>query len=157
MSLAMWIPTSLLILSAALDLRYAKFPNWLFVSGVAIGALWLMMNHPWSAALISIFYSVLFFIGLAPLVYFKVFGAGDIKLLTALSLFVTVPSAATVLVYALFWGLLIGIIKIVLSGDIKVFTQSFVLRNTQVKSQKIPFAVAILIGWCSFLVAGDIL
>lgn len=107
--------------------------------------------------MLSVVYSIAFFIALAPLVYFKVFGAGDIKLLTALSLFITVPTTATVLVYSLFWGLLIGLFKILLSGDTKTFFQSFALRTQQVKSQKIPYAVAILMGWFSILVAGDIL
>lgn len=102
-------------------------------------------------------YSLLFFVALAPLVYFKVFGAGDIKLLTSFSLFVSVPVAATVLVYSLFWGLLIGMIKITVSGELKTFVQSIYLRTKQVKSQKIPYAVAILMGWLSYLVAGDLL
>lgn len=157
MNLAIWIPTSLLILSAVLDLRFAKFPNWLFVSSTGVGVLWLAVHNQSFSALYSLIYSILFFFAMTPLVFLKVFGAGDIKLLAALSLFVSVPTAATVLVYALFWGLLIGIIKLVLSGELKTFTQSFLLRNPQVKSQKIPFAVAILMGWCSFLVAGDLL
>lgn len=107
--------------------------------------------------MLSFVYSLLFFVALAPLVYFKVFGAGDIKLLTAFSLFVTVPVAATVLVYSLFWGLTLGLIKIILSGDLKTFAQSIYLRTKQVTSQKIPYVVAILLGWFSYLVAGDIL
>ena len=157
MTMAIWIPTSLLILSAALDLRFAKFPNWLFLASAGLGVLWLTLHHSLADLASLLTYSLLFFVVLIPFFYFKIFGAGDIKLLTSLSLFVSVPTAATVLVYSLFWGLLIGLLKIGLSGEIVTFVQSLLLRNPQVRSHKIPFAVAILIGWCTFLVAGDIL
>ncbi|MCC6138693.1 MAG: prepilin peptidase [Bdellovibrionaceae bacterium] len=157
MTAAIWIPSSLLVIAAALDLRFGKFPNWLFVTSALTGLIWLGLRTEIREFMLSVFYSVLFFVALAPLVYFKVFGAGDIKLLTAFSLFVTVPIAATVLIYSLFWGLLLGLIKMALAGDLKTFTQSFLLRTQQVKSQKIPYAVAILMGWLSFLVAGDLL
>lgn len=157
MAAALWIPTSLLIIAAGLDLRFGKFPNWLFLASALTGLIWLGLRTEIREFMLSVLYSVLFFVALAPLVYFKAFGAGDIKLLTAFSLFVSVPVAATVLVYSLFWGLLIGLIKIVLSGELKTFSQSILLRTKQVKSQKIPYAVAILMGWLSFLVAGDLL
>lgn len=157
MTAAIWIPTSLLIIAAAMDLKSGKFPNSVFIASALMGLVWLGFNTELKEFMLSLTYSILFFIALAPLVYFKVFGAGDIKLLTSFSLFVTVPVAATVLVYSLFWGLLIGMIKIVLSGDLKNFAQSFALRTSQVNSQRIPYAVAILLGWCSFLVAGDLL
>lgn len=157
MSAAIWIPTTLLIIAAVMDLRFGKFPNRLFITSALMGLVWLGFQTDLKVFIMSVVYSMIFFVVLAPLVYFKVFGAGDIKLLTALSLFITVPITATVLVYSLFWGLLIGLLKILLSGDLKTFTQSFVLRTKQVKSQKIPYAVAILLGWFSFLTVGDIL
>jgi len=157
MTAAIWIPTSLLAIAAAMDLRFGKFPNWMFIATTIIGLIWLSLNTGIKEFMLSFAYSICFFIALAPLVYLKVFGAGDIKLLAAFSLFVTVPVAATVLVYSLFWGLLIGIIKIALAGDFKNFAQSFALRTNQVRSQRIPYVVAILLGWCSLLVTGDFL
>lgn len=157
MTAALWIPTSLLIVAAAMDLRFGKFPNWMFLTSTFIGLVWLSLNVGIQDFMLSLAYSIGFFIALVPLVYFKVFGAGDIKLLAAFSLFVTVPVAATVLVYSLFWGLFIGVIKIALSGELKTFFQSFALRTSQVGSQRIPYVVAILLGWCSFLVAGNVL
>lgn len=153
----LWLPTSLLMIAAVLDLRIGKFPNWLFVTSALLGILWLGLRTEMRDFMLAIGYSILFFFALAPLVYFKAFGAGDIKLLTSLSLFVSVPTAATVFLYSLFWALLIGLLKVLLSGELKNFTQSLLLRNPQTKAQNIPFAVALFIGWCSFLVAGDIL
>lgn len=157
MSTAIWMPTTLLIIAAVMDLRFGKFPNRLFITSALVGLVWLGFQKDLRVFMMSVVYSMLFFVALAPLVYFKVFGAGDVKLLTALSLFITVPVSATILVYSLFWGLLIGLLKILLSGDLKTFSQSFLLRTKQVKSQKIPYAVAILLGWFSFLTIGDIL
>jgi Flp pilus assembly protein protease CpaA len=157
MTTATWVPTALLIIAAVMDLRFGKFPNRLFITSALIGLVWLSFRTDLRVFMMSVVYSIMFFVVLAPLVYFKVFGAGDVKLLTALSLFITVPVSATVLVYSLFWGLLIGLLKILLSGDLKTFSQSFLLRTKQVKSQKIPYAVAILLGWFSFLTVGDIL
>lgn len=157
MTIEIWLPTSLLIISAVLDLRFGKFPNWLFVASSCLGVLGLFLRLEMREFMLSLLFSVLFFIALAPLVYFKVFGAGDIKLLASFSLFTSVPIAATVLVYSLFWGLLMGLLKVFLSGQFKNFTYSFILKNPQVKSQKIPYVVAILMGWCSFLVVGDVL
>lgn len=157
MTAALWIPTSLLLVAAAMDLKFGKFPNWLFLASAFIGLVWLGLNVGIKDFMLSLAYSILFFVALAPLVYFKVFGAGDIKLLTAFSLFVTVPIAATVLVYSLFWGLLIGVFKMALSKELSTFFQSFALRTSQVGSQRIPYAVAILLGWFSFLTIGNML
>ncbi|MCB9073709.1 MAG: prepilin peptidase [Bdellovibrionaceae bacterium] len=154
---AFLIPTSLLMVAATFDIRFGKFPNWLFIISFFAGVLWLALSGDIKMFLVSFGYSILFFIALTPLVYFKAFGAGDIKLLLSLSLFTGVITAATVLVYALFWGLLMGLIKIMLSGQFTTFIQSFLLRNPQVKNQRIPFVVAILLGWFSFFVAGDLL
>jgi Flp pilus assembly protein protease CpaA len=157
MDAAILVPTSLLLVAAVYDVRFGKFPNWLFIISFLAGVLWVALSGDVKMVLMSLGFTILFFIALTPLVYFKAFGAGDIKLMSSLSLFTGVPTAATVLVYALFWGLMMGLLKIALSGQLKTFTQSLILRNPQVKSQKIPFVVAILLGWFSFLVAGDIL
>lgn len=98
--------------------------------------------------------AALVFIILTPLVFMKALGAGDIKLMASFCLLTNIFTSGWVFIYSLFWGLLFGLIRMAMAGDLKVFFQSFVLRNPQVKSNKIPYTVAILFGWLSFLTIG---
>lgn len=157
MDAAILVPTSLLLVAAAFDIRFGKFPNWLFIISFIAGLLWLALGGDWKMFLMSVGFTILFFIALTPFVYFRVFGAGDIKLLASLSLFTGVPVAATVLVYSLFWGLLIGLLRVALSGDLKNFLNATLLRVAHKRTQKIPYVVAILLGWFSYLAAGDLI
>jgi len=150
------IPTLLLGYAAVLDVKYGKFPNWLFLASLVFGALWVGCEFGGSELMERLGTSVLVFAVLIPLVFIKALGAGDIKLLAAFCLMTNLFTTGSVFIYSLFWGLAFGLVKMGMKGDLKTFAQSFVLRTPQVHSHKIPYVVAILAGWLSFLVWGGV-
>lgn len=151
-----FVPTALLMIASVMDVKTGKFPNWMFLTSLIIAAAWLAIESGGSELMRGLGAAALVFIILTPLVFMKALGAGDIKLLATFCLFTDVWTTGFVFAYSLFWGLLFGLLKMVLSKEIKTFFQSIYLRTPQVKSHKIPYTVAILFGWLSFQVLGGV-
>ncbi|MBY0384379.1 hypothetical protein K2X05_04400 [bacterium] len=147
--LSLFLPTLLLLTACGFDLKTGKFPNWLFVGSLAIS---IAFTLSFSASA----WALAFFICLTPLFFAGVVGAGDIKLMGVFCLLTNPMTSLSVLTYSLFWGLLMGLMKLFLSGQLLTFTQSFVLRTPQTQNQKIPYTVAILLGWLTFLSQGGL-
>lgn len=145
--------TTLLLLTAFLfDIKTGKFPNWLFVLSTVIAFASLFLHQPSIGSIAwAIGSSFLVFVLLVPLVLLKAIGAGDAKLLFVFSLLAGWQTTLTVFIYSLFWGLLIGLLKLVFSGQIFNFAQSFILRTLPTSQQKIPYTAALLLGWATVL------
>jgi Flp pilus assembly protein protease CpaA len=152
----MMAPTLLLILAGYFDLRSARFPNWLFVVSLLIGLALTMADGGWLLAIQHFAWALGFFILLIPLVLLKTFGAGDAKLMMNLALFTSFSTTLNIFLYSLFWGLLIGLLRMALTGQLVTFTTSYLLRTPQVTVQKIPYTFAILLGWLSVLSVGGL-
>lgn len=149
-------PTLLLIVASLFDLKSGKFPNWLFIVSFAFGLLWLAGKNDLGEFMMGLGSAILVFIALAPLVFMKAFGAGDVKLMTSFCLFTDLKVTGFVLLYSLFWGLLLGLLRMAVAGELKLFTQSFFLRTPQAAHQKIPYTFALLLGWFSLLTVGGL-
>lgn len=147
--LSTFLPTLLLLVASVFDLKTGKFPNWLFIGS-------LVISIGFTVSLTSLLWALAFFICLTPLFFAGVLGAGDIKLMGVFCLLTNPMISLSVLTYSLFWGLLMGLIKLFLSGQLLTFTQSFVLRTPQTQNQKIPYTVALLLGWLTFLSQGGL-
>ena len=150
------IATTLLIVAVIMDMVTGKFPNWLFITSYIAGAVWLAMSTDSVGFMKGILFSIIIFATLAPLVLIKAIGGGDIKLLTAFSLFVGWQLTVDTFIYSLFWGLLLGFLKLALSGQLKNFAQLAFNRNSS-RANKVPYTVAILLGWFSVLSIGGFL
>jgi prepilin peptidase CpaA len=150
-------PTLLLLIASGFDVKSGRFPNWLFVSSAFLSLLFLgSTKTSVIPVLSSLLGSVAFFIALTPLFFFGVLGAGDLKLLAVFCLLTSPLISLSVLAYSLFWGLLIGLLKLMFAGQLITFAQSLILRNPQTSQQKIPFTVALLLGWLSYLSLGGV-
>ncbi len=155
--LSLLAPTLLLLIACGFDVKSGRFPNWLFVSSAFLSVLFLgATKTALLPVLSSLLGSVAFFIALTPLFFFGALGAGDLKLLAVFCLLTSPLISTTVLAYSLFWGLLIGLLKLMFAGQLTTFAQSLILRNPQASQQKIPYTVAILLGWLSFLSVGGV-
>lgn len=150
------VPTLLLLVASVFDVVSARFPNWLFIASMIAGVTWLWSTAGLDGAMKGLGIAAIIFVAMAPLVFMKALGAGDIKLLTAFSLFTSWHITFFVFVYSLIWGLIMGLSKVIIAGEGKTFFTSMVLRTIQVKSQKIPYTVAILLGWFTWLVWGGL-
>lgn len=148
--------TTLLIVAVIMDMLTGKFPNWLFVLSYILGACWLVFNMDSVGVMKGILFSIIIFAVLAPLVFLNALGAGDVKLLTAFSLFVGWQTTVDTFIYSLFWGLLLGVLKILLSGEAKNI-KNLAFKKDKSKTNKIPYTVAILLGWMSVLSVGGFL
>ena len=62
-----------------------------------------------------------------------------------------------VLIYSLFWAAVLGVIRVLIQGQIKTLFQNMVTITTtksdeNIKLHTLPFSVALLFGWLSYLV-----
>ena len=152
------IVASIILLAGAIDdLRSRKVHNSLIL--IAAGAALI------SAALLGGLVGVLQgFLGLSmafavcwPLVVIGIIGAGDMKLLMAFGLATTWIASFQVIVFALIWGAIFGVILAILKGEaLQVLKnlKAIVLRQTggqPISIHKIPFTIALIFGWLSFL------
>lgn len=150
------IPTTLLLTAVVMDIKSGKFPNWMFMASLVGGLAWMTFQSGVEGAMKGFIIAIVLFFALSPLVFAKILGGGDIKLLAAFSLFTSWQITLSTLLYSLFWGALLGILRIVLAGEAKTFFTSMALRTHQVQSQKIPYTVAILLGWLTWTVQGGV-
>ena len=104
-----------------------------------------------------------FFVGgllMLPLVLANAIGAGDMKFMMVFGLLLGTQPIFWVFIYALFWGALIGVIKSVLSGQSTVLfwkTIGLFQKMKPTQTQKIPYTVAILFGWLTWMQIGGAL
>lgn len=150
----MMAPTLLLLLACYFDLRTARFPNWLFVSSLFAAFFLKTIDVGFFASFQQLAWALGFFMLLVPLVFMKAFGAGDAKLMMSFTLFTSFSTSLNVFFYSLFWGLLIGLLRMALAGQLVTFTTSYFLKNPQVKTNKIPYTFALLLGWLSLSTVG---
>ena len=146
----------LLILACFFDLRCARFPNWLFVTSLLAAVSLKTFEVGWLLCLQQFAWALGFFILLVPLVLLKAFGAGDAKLMMSFTLLTNFSTSLNVFLYSLFWGLLIGLLRMALAGQLATFTTSYLLQTSQVKTNKIPYTFALLLGWLSVLSVGGL-
>ena len=158
LSLSIPAMTATAILAAGVvdDLRSQKFHNWLFIVSVAAAALSVLIIGGGQAlpiALLGLLAGVAIFL---PLVLMKIIGAGDLKLMAAFGLAAGWDSVMHVSLYGLLWGALFGVLATVLRGQGRVLVHNMVsivmIRERKGLSlHKIPFTVAILMGWLTVL------
>ncbi len=153
----MMAPTLLLIFASYFDLRSARFPNWLFVTSLLAAFALKTVELGWLLSLQQAAWGLAFFVLLIPLVFLKAFGAGDAKLMLSFTVLTSFSTSLNVFLYSLFWGLLIGLLRMALAGQLVTFTTSYILKTPQVKTNKIPYSFAILLGWLSVSTVGGLL
>jgi Flp pilus assembly protein protease CpaA len=155
--LSLLAPTLLLLIASCFDVKTGRFPNWLFLSSTGASLIFLIFSKSAFLPIVSSFIgaSVVLF-ALSPLFFFGILGAGDVKLMSVFCLLTSPSISLSVFAYSLFWGLLMGVLKLTFSGHLVTFAQSFLLRNPQTSQQKIPYTIALLLGWLCYLSVGGL-
>lgn len=93
-----------------------------------------------------------------PLVYAKILGAGDYKLMLSFSLLGTMDEIFWVLVYSLIWGSILGLIRAAIAGQTKAIISNIFLiaynkgKQGNLQLHKMPYTIPLLFGWLSHLV-----
>ncbi len=160
-------PTQVICLAGLLygaieDLRTKKIKNTTNLAILAVGiivALSPLSKTGWTDIFISVVYA---FALMLPLFFLKVLGGGDVKLFVAVSPLITSSGILYCWVASLIWGSLFGIILIVLNGRLSTFATNMKLIYLKVKPpetslQKIPFSIALLFGYLTFLLGSGVL
>ena len=152
-------PISFLLIAVVDDLLFRKFHNWLFITLTLVGVFYVFTFSPihWSLALGGFWVGGLLML---PLVLVKAIGAGDMKFMMAFGLLLGVQPIFWVFVYALIWGAVLGLLQSLLSGQFKLLIWKMASLFQKMKphsTHKIPYTVAILFGWLTWLQAGGLL
>ena len=151
--------TASLILFAGVidDFRTRKFHNWLFIVCSLVAVTVIFATHGFigvglaSAGFVA---GILIFL---PLVLLKVVGAGDMKIMAAFGIVAGWNSVINVMMFALVWGALFGLVQVALKGELVQMFQnirSIAVNKGKAKTElhSIPFTAALFLGWLTDLV-----
>jgi prepilin peptidase CpaA len=150
------VATAILAAGVVDDFRSRKFHNWLFLVCVAVAALSVLLAggvQSFSIALLGLLAGVAVFL---PLVMMKIIGAGDMKLMAAFGLAAGWDAVLQVAVFGLLWGAVFGVLATVFRGQGRVlvynmFSIVMIRERKGLVLHKIPFTIAIFMGWLTFL------
>lgn len=154
--------SAILVAGVVDDFRTRKFHNWLFLVCTAFAVAIAV----WLGGVGGLMLSVMGFLAgiaiLLPLVLLGVVGAGDMKLVAAFGACAGWEAVCYVVFFSFIWGVLFGILRVILSGQLKTFASNMVAIVTmkdrkELVLQKIPFTVAIFMGWLTHLANRGIL
>lgn len=153
---------AMLIWSIIGDLRSRKVKNSLVVS-LAGSALILTGFLEGPAGLTTSFFSFLTAtVAVLPLYLLRVLGGGDVKLFMALSLLMDWQTSLYTIAFSFIWGSILGVTVVILKGQGRAFLNNLVsifwrVRPAETQTHKIPFTVALALGYFSAISAGGIL
>jgi prepilin peptidase CpaA len=152
--------TASLILFAGVidDLRSRKVHNWLFLGCTALAVIVNFSIGGWSGLNTALLGFVAGFLILLPLVLLKIIGAGDMKLFAAFGAIAGWSAVINVAILSLIWGAIFGIVQVAVKGQLMVMVKNMLAIASMKKDRstielhKMPFTIAIFMGWLSFLV-----
>ena len=153
--------SGILVAGVVDDFRSRKVHNVLFLICAAVALVVAVAVGGWEALYLA---PVGFMAGIAvflPLVILKVVGAGDMKLMAAFGIVAGWNAVLTVAVFALIWGAIFGLVQVTLKGQLLGTLKNMLaiasMKNRQpVELHKMPFTVAILMGWLSHLTTSGV-
>lgn len=138
------------------DLRSRKVHNWLAVLCFAIALASSFYFESWYGLQTGLLSAAVALAVSAPLFYFKILGGGDIKLFVAFAASVSWTAALMTGFYSLIWGAIFGLIQALMQKQGIALFNNLMTLAIQRKSEglslhKIPFTVALLVGWLTTL------
>jgi prepilin peptidase CpaA len=163
-TLALSYATQATILIAGVidDLRSRKFHNWLFLACCALALLSVLIVNGWTGLYLSVFGFAAGIAVLLPFVLMGMIGAGDMKLMAAFGIVAGWNTVFSVAVMSLIWGAIFGVVKMAVSGQLKVLLNNMISivtlnKRERLELHQIPYTIALLMGWLSHLVYQGIL
>ncbi len=151
------VPTLILLVSVVSDLYRRKVYNKLIIifllASIANHFLFLQGFESLKYGLLS---ALLAFCFMVPLFITKMLGGGDLKLLVVFGLNITLSALISTFVYSLFWGLILGLVMIIVKRQSKDFIKNTLnilsFKKPEAENlHSIPYTVALLLGWLTNL------
>ena len=157
--------------AAWIDGRTRRIPNWLTVSGFAVGVALHLCLAGWRGGLFALEGSVLGLLVLLPLVLLRALGAGDWKLMGALGAFVGPVMLWFVLLASVLVAGVMAVVQMVMAGRVRetlrnvgLLIMGFFAYGFRAHPEisidnpdalKLPFGVAVAIGTLICFVAAN--
>lgn len=148
----------ILLLAVIDDIIYKKIHNKLLLILTPFSLALLFFNlgsgfltHLWQSSMGFLLSTII----VLPFVLSKILGAGDLKLIMLLSLILKATVLFQVFLFAFFWASLLGLVQIIVSGEIKSLVFNLINLSKLKESKKlhsIPFSVALFFSWASVVV-----
>lgn len=153
----MLVATVILVAGVTDDLRSRKYHNRLFLVSLVIGGVSALVLDGATGIPLALLGLVVGTAVLLPFVLLKMVGAGDMKLMAVFGLVAGYASVVPVLAYGMVWGALFGVVRIFVNGQGRMFATNLVsivlLKERKgLELHRMPFTIAILMGWLSHLV-----
>lgn len=143
------------LIGALYDWKARRIPNWL-----TFGTLFLMLLISLLSFKFILILNCLigFLVGIALLIIpyaIGWMGAGDVKLLGAVGAIVGFKYVILIFVYSTLWGLVCGLLWIILKpGHLKFLITTAQVLPAVDKQQKFPYGIVIFLGTISYIIAG---
>ena len=142
------------------DLKYQRIPNWLCTVTLLSGFIVQFYFSGGSGLLSALSGAGLAFILLFPAFYFRLLGAGDVKLMVAIGAYLDIKLLIWSILYAIIAGAITSIVlalcrlgwkaffEIVLHYLRCLYLRQFMrASNQEFLKMKVPYAPALAIGW----------
>ena len=147
------------ILGAAVsfDLKTQKIPNRLIAAGFLWGAFLRLFSGGLTAMLAAFFRAGVTMVGLFLLFSIGALGAGDVKLISALAVFLRLPTERYVILYSVLAGAAIGFLRLLQKRQLsfrlfrlKTYVMDCCIQRELIpyrQGEKIHFSICIAVGW----------
>lgn len=149
--------TTILLVGVMDDLRSKKFHNWLFLACSAVALATVLVASGVTGMPMALLGFVAGIIALLPFVQMGMIGAGDMKLMAAFGIVAGWTAVVNVAIFALVWGALFGVFRVIAKGQLKSMVGNMVAivtmkERTNLELHTMPFTFALMMGWLSHLV-----
>lgn len=156
MSLRVVLAILILTAGAVDDLRFRKVHNWIVVICFALALIVSFYLEGWFGVQTSLLSAAVALAASLPLFMLKIVGGGDVKLFVAFAASVSWTATLMTGFYGLVWGAIFGIVQILTQRQVMSLLHNMKTLAVERKSEglalhKIPFTVALLIGWLTTL------
>lgn len=157
MALSWLVPSLILAAGVIDDIRSRKVHNELVLVSLAIAAAYSIYAGGLAGLGTGLLGMGAALFMTLPLVLFGILGAGDLKLFLAFGLATSWNAAVYVGIAALIWGAIFGILRAAAGGQLKTLfanTVNLASRKPAGELHRIPYTVALLMGWLTYLAEG---
>jgi len=141
-----------LIVAVYLDLTTAKFPNKFFIAFSVVNVLVVAIFGGLGALTVGLLTLGVAILLMVPIYMIKMLGGGDIKLILAISPMLLLDEFIGFLAMTVVWAGVFGFLRSAMGGSLRslLVNTLFLTKKVTVASERIPFTVGILLGWCSY-------
>jgi prepilin peptidase CpaA len=149
------IPTLILLVAVAQDLRSRKVKNSLVIAMAVVAFAAAVVFDGWQSLPWSFLsFGTAFFLGL-PLFIIGAVGGADVKVFMAFSVLISWDAVISVGVASIFWGGALGLARTLLAGQGRSLAANTwgLIRRQRKPAQLhfVPYTVALLFGWMTHL------